>query len=54
MNITREQRKWAYNVGIAAVAVAVIYGLIDGDIADTWVALLGAALGIARANLSDD
>jgi hypothetical protein len=44
-------RKRIYEVGIAASAAAVIYGLTSGDKADALVAILGAALGIARGNV---
>lgn len=47
---TLSVRKRIYEVGIAASAAAVIYGLTSGDKADALVAVLGAALGLARGN----
>lgn len=51
--LTPARRKRLYEVGIAAAALAVVYGLASGQEADAWVAVLGAALGVARANVND-
>lgn len=49
-----KRRKRLYEAGIALVAVAVAYGLVSGDEADAWVAVLGVALGVARRNVTPD
>lgn len=52
-NPTIWTRKRLYETAIAALALAIVYGLINGDQADAWLGLIAAALGIARANVSD-
>jgi hypothetical protein len=52
--LTAKNRKRIYNTGIALAAVAVVYGLASGEQTDAWIAVLGAALGVARANVSGD
>lgn len=50
--ISPATRTWLYGVVLAALPIAVAYGLIaDGDAA-LWVALAGAALGILPAGLA--
>lgn len=43
-------RKYLYRVGLALIGLAVGYGLIDGETAGLWIALAGAALGLAVAD----
>ncbi|WP_206516045.1 hypothetical protein [Nocardioides pantholopis] len=52
--LTPARRRWLYDVGIAAVALAVVYALVDGETADAWIAVLGAALGVARSNVPSE
>lgn len=44
-------RQWMYRVGNAALAVAVIYGLANGEEAAGWGLLLNALLTMADANV---
>ncbi|WP_159795618.1 hypothetical protein [Puerhibacterium puerhi] len=43
-------RRYLYRVGNAAVAVAVGYGLLNGEEGALWGLLLNALLGLADAN----
>lgn len=52
--LTPVVRKRLYEIGIAAIAAAVIYGLFTGDQAEAWMTLLAALLGVARVNVNDD
>jgi hypothetical protein len=45
-------RAWAYNVTIAGLAVAGVYGLVDGEQIAAWGLLGAAVLGIARGNVT--
>lgn len=44
-------RRWIYGVANAAVAVAVVYGLVNGEQASVWGVLVNAVLGLAQANV---
>ena len=48
-----EVRAWIYNVTIAALAVAMTYGLLTGEQAAVWLGLVAAVVGLARANVPD-
>lgn len=48
----RNFRGWVYNVTIAALAVAMVYGLLNGQQAAAWLGLIAAIVGMARANLT--
>lgn len=50
--LTPALRKRLYEVAIAAVALAVVYGLLDGNQAAAWLLLIAAVLGVARANVN--
>lgn len=53
--ITRPQtRKWLYKVLLAAIGLAVGYGLIAGDTAALWVTLIAAAVGLPLADANVD
>lgn len=54
VKITPAVRKRIYEIGIALSGAAVVYGLTSGQKADALVAILGAALGVARSNVSGD
>ena len=47
-----EVRGWIYNVTIAALAVAMMYGLLNGQQAAAWLGLVAAVVGLARGNLT--
>lgn len=49
--LTPKVRAHLYEVSIAAIAVAVGYGLLTGEQAALWLLLIGAVLGLARANV---
>jgi len=52
--VSREGRKWIYGVCLAVVPLFVIYGVIDGEAAPLWIAMIGAivAPSLALANLT--
>lgn len=50
-NITPAQRKRLYELGLALIAVAAVYGLIDGEQAAAWALVIAPLLGLARANV---
>lgn len=47
-------RKWLYKVLLAAVAVAVGYGLITGESAALWGTLIAALIGFPLADSNVD
>lgn len=47
----RKIRLWIYNTLNAGLAVAVGYGVMNGEEAALWGLLLNAALGLAAANV---
>lgn len=51
---SRDVRGWIYNVTIAALAVLMVYGLLNGEQAAAWLGLVAAIVGMARANLTPD
>lgn len=50
MKLTPRVRARIYTVAAAAVAVAGVYGLVDGEQAAAWLLLVSAVLGMARVN----
>jgi len=52
--VSREGRKWIYGVCLAVVPLFVVYGVIDGEAAPLWIAVIGAivAPSLALANLT--
>lgn len=46
-------RRWMYRVGNAALGVAVVYGLVNGEEAAAWGLLLNALLLMADAKSAD-
>lgn len=54
MNLTPKRRRHLYDVAIAAVLLAVLYGVIEADKADAWLLLIAATLGVARSNVNDE
>lgn len=51
-NPSPEARARLYEVGLALIAVAVVYGLVSDHEAAAWSAVLAPLLGIARGNVS--
>lgn len=53
-----EVRRWLYNVALAGIAVAAVYGLVDQEQVPLWttliVALLAVPVGTARRHVSPD
>jgi hypothetical protein len=54
MKLTPARRKRLYEAALAAIGVAVVYGLIDGEQAAAWALLLAPVVGVARANVGDE
>lgn len=44
-------RKWLYGIANAGVAIAVVYGVVNGVEAAAWGLLINAVLGLAQANV---
>lgn len=53
IKLTPAIRRRVYEVALAGVAVAVVYGLLDGNQAAAWLVLIAAVLGLARVNVND-
>lgn len=49
--ITPAMRLWAYGIAAAALAVASVYGFIDGDQRAAWDLLMVALFGVAAYNV---
>lgn len=47
-------RRWLYRVVNAGLAVAVGYGVVNGQESMLWLLLVNAALGLADANVAQD
>lgn len=47
-------RRWLYRVGNAALGVAVVYGLVNGEEAAAWGLVLNALLTMADANVAQE
>ena len=52
--VSREGRKWIYGICLAVVPLLVVYGVIDGEAAPLWIAVIAAivAPSLALANLT--
>lgn len=48
--LTPERRGWLYRIITAALAVALVYGLVDGRELDAWLPLVAAILGTGTAS----
>lgn len=48
--LTPAVRRWAYGITTAALGVAAVYGLVDGNQAAAWLILAGAVTGMATVN----
>lgn len=40
----REVRKWLYGVSLTVIPLLVAYGVIEGDDASLWIAVVGSLL----------
>lgn len=49
--LTEPVRRRLYEIAIAGVLIAVAYGLVEGDKATLWLALIAAVLGVARTHV---
>lgn len=47
-------RKWMYRVANAGLAVAVGYGVVNGNESTLWLLLVNALLGLADVNVAQD
>ena len=45
-------RLWAYRLAMAALAVAGVYGVLDGHAIAAWLGLASALFGVAQANVN--
>lgn len=52
MHLTEQQRRWAYGVVIAALAVLAFYGVLELDGIALWTVLAAAVLGIPAQSLA--
>lgn len=50
-NPSRNTRARLYELGLALIGVAAVYGLVDGKEAAAWGLVLAPLLGLARANV---
>lgn len=48
--LTQPRRRLAYRLGAAVAALLVGYGLLNGEEALLWLAIVAALLGIAQDN----
>ena len=51
---TARRRQYLYRVALAGIAVLVGYGVLSGEHAALWVALLAPVLGLADRNVTPD
>lgn len=47
-------RRWMYRVANAGLAVAVGYGVLNGEESMLWLLLVNALLGLADANVTQE
>ena len=52
--LSRAGRIWLYSTGLAIIGLLVTYGLLSGDAAAAWAALLAPLFGLAIANVPND
>lgn len=51
--LTPDVRRRLYELGLALIGVAAVYGLVSGDEAAAWSVALAPLLGLARTNVHD-
>lgn len=47
-------RRWLYQITGAALAIAGVYGLLDGQQLAAWMGLASALFGLASINVPDE
>ncbi len=47
-------RTWLYSTGLAIIGLLTAYGVLSGDHAAAWSALLAPLFGLAIANVPND
>lgn len=47
-------RRYVYRIATAGLAVAGVYGLVDGEQAAAWLLVVAAVTGMADANVDPD
>lgn len=52
--LTAARRRWAYRVAGAGLAVAGVYGVIDGEKQAALLVLCAALFGVAHQNITDE
>ena len=52
MHLTEPVRAWIYRVAVAAFVLALVYGLIDSDKVDEWLAFIAIILGGATTGMA--
>lgn len=51
--LTPKVRARLYEIGLALIGVAVVYGLLSSEEAAAWALVLAPLLGLARANVNE-
>lgn len=51
MKITNKNRQRLYDLGLALIAIATLYGIVDDQAAAAWALVLAPLLGLARSNV---
>lgn len=51
--LTPARRRRLYEVAIALIGAAAVYGILDGEQAAAWALVLAPLFGMARANVED-
>lgn len=51
--LTPERRRWLYRIAVAALLVAVGYGIINQDLSELWLGLIAAVLSVADQHVPD-
>lgn len=50
--MSQPTRAWIYRIGVATIPLLVGYGILTEEAASDWLALFGAALGLAQSALA--
>ena len=52
--LSRKGRIWLYSTGLAIIGLLTAYGVLSGDLASAWSAVLAPLFGLAIANVPND
>ena len=52
--VDRKGRLWLYSTGIGVIGILTAYGIITGEHATAWSALLAPLFGLAIANVPNE